>query len=150
MSDARLTAVTRRTVAARSGGFCEYCRSPQRFCPESFSVEHVTPRSRGGDDDLENLAYSCQGCNNCKYNRAEGPDPISGAIVRFFHPRRDLWAEHFEWDPTYTNVLGMTPTGRATVIRLQLNREGLRNLRRLLYSAGLHPPADSPLNGSQG
>jgi hypothetical protein len=32
--------------------------------------------------------------------------------------------------------------GRATVEALRLNREGLVNLRRILYAAGEHPPAE--------
>ena len=37
-------------------------------------------------------------------------------------------------------VVGMTPSGRATVMALQLNRPGLVNLRRILAAAGEHPP----------
>ena len=37
-------------------------------------------------------------------------------------------------------IIGLTPTGRAMVETLRLNREGLVNLRRLLYAAQKHPP----------
>ncbi|MEG4968235.1 hypothetical protein QUB11_16585 [Microcoleus sp. B6-A1] len=37
-------------------------------------------------------------------------------------------------------MLGLTPTGRATIDRLQLNREGVVNLRGVLHSIALHPP----------
>jgi len=37
-------------------------------------------------------------------------------------------------------IIGLTPTGRATVEVLKLNREGLVNLRQVLYAAGKHPP----------
>ncbi len=40
----------------------------------------------------------------------------------------------------FTEIIGISPSGRATVNRLQLNREGLVNLRRVLVDAGLHPP----------
>jgi hypothetical protein len=33
-----------------------------------------------------------------------------------------------------------TPTGRATIETLFLNREGVVNLRQLLYPIGKHPP----------
>jgi PIN domain len=33
-----------------------------------------------------------------------------------------------------------SPTGRATVVRLKLNREGVVNLRGLLRDKSLHPP----------
>lgn len=43
----------------------------------------------------------------------------------------------------YTLVIGRTPTGRATVEKLQLNREGVVNLRRLLVTMGQHPPEEA-------
>jgi hypothetical protein len=43
----------------------------------------------------------------------------------------------------FTLVIGLTPIGRATIKALQLNREELVNLRRVLYAMGEHPPAES-------
>lgn len=42
----------------------------------------------------------------------------------------------------YTHVPGVTPIGRATVEALQLNREGVVNLRWVLFLVGLHPPEE--------
>jgi hypothetical protein len=39
-------------------------------------------------------------------------------------------------------VMGTTPTGRATVEELKLNREPVVNLRRVLVDVGLHPPPE--------
>ncbi len=39
--------------------------------------------------------------------------------------------------------IGLTPTGRSTVEVLQLNREGVVNLRRVLYGMGEHPAVES-------
>jgi hypothetical protein len=47
---------------------------------------------------------------------------------------------HFAWTEDGTVVLGLTPTGRATVETLQLNREPLVNLRRVLVEVGEHRP----------
>ena len=88
-----------------------------------------------------NLALACQGCNNHKYNRTKARDVVSGEDVRLFHPRRDRWADHFAWTHDYTQILGLTAIGRATVDALQLNRKALVNLRRVLIEAGEHPPA---------
>lgn len=44
------------------------------------------------------------------------------------------------WSSEFTRILGVTPTGRATVEALLLNREGVVNLRRALYALGEHPP----------
>jgi len=41
-------------------------------------------------------------------------------------------------------MVGTTPTGRATIEALQLNRGGVVNLRRLLYAVGEHPPKEGP------
>gem|GEM_PF-4995517 len=40
----------------------------------------------------------------------------------------------------YSLIIGITPIGRATVEELQLNRNGVVNLRKVLYQMGEHPP----------
>lgn len=50
------------------------------------------------------------------------------------------WADHFVWNEDFSLIIGITPIGRATVETLQLNREGLVNLRKVLYPIGEHPP----------
>jgi hypothetical protein len=61
-----------------------------------------------------------------------------------FHPRVDRWVEHFAWSDDTTLLIGTTPTGRATVEELKLNREAVVNLRRVLAGAQLHPPSEPP------
>jgi hypothetical protein len=109
---------------------------------QPFSAEHIVPRIRGGTTTPENLAWSCQGCNNHKYTRTEAPDPVDGTLAPLFNPRSERWCDHFTWTADATRVLGLTPTGRATVVALHLNREGLVNLRRVLFKVGLHPPPE--------
>ena len=133
-------AATRKTVIERSGGCCEYCFSQARFATQSFSVEHILPRTLGGSDELENLALSCQGCNNHKFPRTALLDPITKLEAQLFHPRIDLWSDHFIWSEDYSRIIGLTPTGRASVIALQLNRDGVVNLRQALFALGKHPP----------
>jgi hypothetical protein len=142
MSKERASADLRRLVGQRAGGCCEYCRSREDHCPESFSVEHVVPQSQGGPTAEENLAYSCQGCNNRKHTKTMGRDPASGNQAPLFHPRRQRWRDHFAWRESFTRVVGLTPTGRATVYELELNREGVVNLRRALHARNLHPPPE--------
>ena len=140
MSEPKLTTKQKEAIARRAGGCCEYCRSQARFSPDPFSIEHVIPRSRGGTDEDDNLALACQGCNNRKYNHVEARDPVSGNLVSLYHPRRQQWLDHFGWNEDFTLAIGLTPTGRATVERLQLNREGVVNLRQVLQAIGQHPP----------
>jgi hypothetical protein len=129
-------------VAERARGCCEYCRGQAAYAMQPFSVEHVVPRGRGGLTDEANLAFSCQGCNNHKYTKTEATDPAGGAVAPLFNPRTQKWRDHFTWNHDATLVLGVTPTGRATVAALRLNREGLVNLRRVLFAHGLHPPPE--------
>ena len=129
-------------VARRARDCCEYCKSRADYSPDTFSIEHVIPKARGGSHELTNLALSCQGCNNRKFTSTHASDPVTGQRAPLFHPRQDPWGDHFSWNEDYTRLLGPTPTGRATVEKLDLNRPGVVNLRRLLLTAGLHPPED--------
>ncbi len=132
----------REHVFERARGCCEYCQSQRDYSHDDFSVEHITPRAAGGTHDLENLAMSCQGCNNRKYTALEALDPATGTQVRLFHPRQDDWTTHFVWSADTTLMIGLTPTGRASIVRLELNRTRLVNLRRALATAGVHPPSE--------
>lgn len=130
----------KQAVAGRAKGCCEYCLSQAMFATQSFAVDHIYPTSFGGVTELENLALSCAGCNGYKSNKTHAIDPVSREDVLIFHPRKQSWGEHFSWSDDFQEVIGLTPTGRATVKLLRLNREPLLNLRRVLYAAGEHPP----------
>jgi 5-methylcytosine-specific restriction endonuclease McrA len=41
---------------------CAYCRK----AGVPLEVEHITPRSRGGSERIDNLCLACQSCNNAK------------------------------------------------------------------------------------
>ena len=140
MADPAIPAALKRVVSERARGCCEYCLSQERFALQSFSVEHIIPRSKRGTDDNENLAFACQGCNNHKYNRTHALDPLNGDVVPLYNPRLQAWSEHFAWNENFTELVGLTPTARATIEALQLNRAPLINLRRILYEAAEHPP----------
>ena len=139
----RATSEQRKIVIERAMGCCEYCRSQARFATQSFSVEHIVPKHRGGETVTENLALACQGCNNAKFTKVDARDPISGATAELYHPRKQKWREHFAWNDDFTLIVGLTPIGRATVDALHLNRNELVNLRRILYSVSEHPPFES-------
>lgn len=130
----------RRLVFTRASGCCEYCASQARYSTHSFAIEHIVPKHRSGKTVLENLALACQGCNNHKHTKIKSRDPISGHLVLLFHPRLHNWMEHFSWSDDYLEIVGMTPTGRATIAALQLNRDEVVNLRRVLLAYGEHPP----------
>ncbi|MBK8427517.1 MAG: HNH endonuclease [Lewinellaceae bacterium] len=130
----------RKLVFERARGCCEYCLSQVKYAPDPFSIEHIMPRSKGGSDDPDNLAWACMGCNGIKYNDTSAIDPITMETVPLHNPRTQNWSEHFQWSSTLTHVFGRTAIGRATVEKLSLNREGLVNLREVLAAIGEHPP----------
>ena len=140
MPERRVSTQLKRAVEERAGGCCEYCRGQARLAMHSFSAEHIVPRVKGGETTIENLAFACQGCNGHKYTKTESPDPVTGKSVSLFHPRQNNWSGHFAWSNDFTHIRGLTPTGRATIGALKLNRQELVTLRRILYAAGEHPP----------
>ena len=131
-----------RLVRARANYRCEYCCCPADHATETFCFEHIFPFSKGGPTSEENLAYSCSGCNMSKGIRTEGFDEVTQATALLFHPRTQVWADHFDWSEDLLTVVPLTPIGRVTVTTLKLNRLGVRNLRRVLARFDLHPPND--------
>ena len=136
----RVTAKEKAEVAERAKNRCEYCLSPASFATQPFSVEHIHPRQKGGDNALDNLAFACQGCNGSKHTKITGIDPLTERSAPLYHPRQQHWLDHFIWSEDFTEVVGLTPTGRATIHILDMNREGLVNLRGALCAIGKHPP----------
>ena len=126
---------------------CEYCQSPERISANRFTVDHVIPRSLAGSDDVSNLALACRRCNERRYNFVAGVDPETQEIVPIFNPRRQQWTEHFVWIEDGAVIEGVTATGRATCIRLDLNdlrypeEDSIRATRRFWAKVGLHPPS---------
>lgn len=130
----------KKFVQRRANGYCEYCLSPVEFSPGPFAAEHIIPSVKEGSDDLDNLAFSCQGCNGHKFTAIAAVDPLTMQTVRLFNPRQDVWNDHFQWSEDFTYIIGVTLVGRATVERLQLNRPNLLNFRKALIAIGVHPP----------
>jgi 5-methylcytosine-specific restriction endonuclease McrA len=56
--------ISRRALFARDGWRCQYCGSTGKL-----TLDHVVPRSRGGDSVWENVVTSCAPCNLRKGNR---------------------------------------------------------------------------------
>lgn len=140
MSSEYIPVSLKQLVFDRAKGICEYCRSQAKFAIDPLVIDHIQPVSRGGKTISENLALSCQTCNNYKYTKTEAPDPINNKAVSLFHPRQMMWQEHFTWTEDATEMIGITPIGRATIALLQTNREGVTNMRRVLALMGYHPP----------
>lgn len=122
-------------VAARAANRCEYCQLPSEFHPAPFQIDHIIARQHGGDSSLENLAFACIHCNRYKGPNIAGVDPLSAELQPLFHPRRDRWEEHFQWQ--HALLVGLTPIGRATVRTLNCNAQDMQDLRSELLAAGI-------------
>jgi 5-methylcytosine-specific restriction endonuclease McrA len=141
----------KRTVRERARFLCEYCHSPERLSANRFTFDHIIPRSLGGSDNSDNLALACRRCNERRYNFLAGIDPETQEIVPLFDPRRQKWREHFVWLDRGIVIQGITASGRATCVRLDLNdtrypeNDSIQEARRFWIKIGIHPPSDDPV-----
>lgn len=139
MNRVYIPVVLRQAVIERAAYRCEYCHSPAPYSPEIFEFEHIQPISTGGVTELPNLAFSCPACNRYKGILRETLDPETGQMTSLFNPRQDIWVEHFVWSDDFIMITGLTPIGRATIEKLQMNRPAVQRFRAALYAIGVHP-----------
>jgi hypothetical protein len=122
-----MDASVRAAVIKRSGHRCEYCLLPDADHCWPFHVEHIVAQQHGGDDSLQNLAFSCPRRNRYKGPNLSAIDPETGRITPLFDPRLHVWTDHFEIDRSI--IIGKTDIGRATARLLRMNAENRRDLR---------------------
>lgn len=67
----RRAPLNRRAVFARDGGRCQYCAAPAE------SIDHVVPRSRGGQHTWENVVAACRPCNTRKRDHLLSETPMA-------------------------------------------------------------------------
>jgi 5-methylcytosine-specific restriction endonuclease McrA len=95
--------ISRRALFARDGWRCVYCGEGG----VRLTLDHVVPRSRGGDSVWENVVTSCAPCNLRKGNRLLGeaamvlrkaPKPPAPALfIRLAAPRvPTAWQPYLE------------------------------------------------------
>jgi 5-methylcytosine-specific restriction endonuclease McrA len=88
--------LTRRAVFARDDWKCQYCASPAE------NLDHVVPRSKGGEHTWENVVAACRRCNSKKENRM-AEDARLRLARRPFAPsdgfRLSLGRLEPEWEP---------------------------------------------------
>jgi hypothetical protein len=134
----RIPASLRELVVKRADNRCEYCGISQLGQVATFHVDHIIPVVAGGATTAENLALACVSCSLWKGARQEIQDLATGETVLVFNPRQQAWKEHFAWEGV--RVVGLTPTGRAMVEALDLNRAIMLAIRAEEELLGRHPP----------
>ena len=108
-------------VAHRAGFRCEYCRLLAEDAFFRFHVDHIVSVKHGGKTVQENLAYACQICN---WNKGSDIATFLSNLqtpIRFFNPRIDIWAEHFEIETTGF-ISEKTEIGAATLKIFDINQ----------------------------
>ena len=135
-----LSEATRARVRQRAKNRCEYCLCHQDFVFAMFQIDHIWPVSLGGMHEEENLCLACEMCNQYKWARVEGIDPLSGKQASLFNPRQDHWNDHFIWSEDGTEIVGLTETGRATIAVLRMNNKFAVTVRKNWCNVGWHPP----------
>ncbi len=130
----------RQEVSYRAGHRCEYYLTSRRVIGMPLVVDHIIPRALGGSDALDNLCAACYRCNEYRGAKTHDIDPLTGHLVPIFNPRTQAWHEHLAWANGGTHIVGLTPTGRATVRALRLNNEYVVEARALWIARQWHPP----------
>ena len=75
-------ALSRKNILIRDRYTCQYC---ERVFPSAeLTLDHVTPRSRGGESNWENLVACCNRCNNRKGDRM--PEEVGMQLTRAPRP----------------------------------------------------------------
>lgn len=107
-----------------------------------MQIEHLIPLAEGGSNDESNLWLACPLCNGAKSAQTHHLDPISQENAPLYNPRQQAWEAHFKWSEDGTHIVGITPTGRGTILALNMNNEFVVRARRRWVMAGWHPPEE--------
>jgi 5-methylcytosine-specific restriction endonuclease McrA len=97
----RSAPVSRRAVFGRDGNRCQYCGGPAE------SIDHVLPRSKGGDHSWENVVACCRSCNIRKADRTPREAGFQLATEPV-PPRRFAWiyaSSGYDLDPAWQPYL---------------------------------------------
>ncbi|HNT75267.1 MAG TPA: HNH endonuclease signature motif containing protein [Anaerolineae bacterium] len=130
----------RNQIVKDAGGRCGYCLTAQKISGAQMHIDHIVPLAHGGVTEEANLWLACAWCNSYKGDKTHTLDPQTGENAPLFNPRTQVWTEHFCWSDDGAEIIGLTSTGRATVVALQMNNEFIVPARRHWIMAGWHPP----------
>jgi len=130
-----MDAETRRQVRDRANHCCEYCRLPQSAAPFlTFHIEHIQATQHIQDDTLDNLGLACPHCNLHKGPNLTTLSVETGDIVPLFHPRQQIWKDHFRVNRA--RIEGCTEVGKATARLLKMNEGDQIEIRAALIQRG--------------
>jgi 5-methylcytosine-specific restriction endonuclease McrA len=90
---------TRFNVYARDRHTCQYCG--RRLPRHELNLDHVVPRSQGGQSTWENIVCSCHVCNR----RKGGRTPEQSGIHLLRRPTRPAWTPFISEAATHERYL---------------------------------------------
>lgn len=131
-----VTSEIRHQVAKRADFLCEYCLIAEEDTFFGCEVDHINSLKHGGSSDLDNLAYACVFCNRHKGTDV-GSISEGGEFTRFFNPRKDRWADHFQL--VGVTIRPLTAIGEVTARILQMNHVDQLLEREALNSVDRYP-----------
>lgn len=89
--------LTRRNILIRDGFLCQYCN--KKLNMKNATMDHVIPRSKGGQTSWQNIVACCSSCNVKK-----GHKTLEEAKIKLFKkPRKP------EWSPIYSKFVNDVP-----------------------------------------
>lgn len=127
---------TRKKVANRASYRCEYCLLPEFVGLFTFQIEHIISLQHGGKSVLTNLALACPQCNINKGTNLGTFLKDEEILVRFYHPRKDVWSDHFVFNKA--SIHAISKIGESTLKILRFNSSERIAERRALMDAGLY------------
>lgn len=129
----------RRLVMERADFICEYCLISADDVFYRNQVDHIISLKHGGATKAINMASACFLCNLNKGTDLGSIYWPTGQLTRFYNPRTDRWADHFQLDGAVIRPL--TEIGEVTARILGFNTEDRLTERRILVSKGKYPSA---------
>ena len=78
----------RKNVIWRDKYVCQYCGN--KFQYHELTMDHIIPKSRGGDKSWTNIVASCKGCNSKKGNKT----PKEARMPLIKKPTIPRWSIH--------------------------------------------------------
>lgn len=127
----------RRFVRQRAQNRCEYCLLHQDDSPDTHQIDHIIAVRHKGRTRRDNLACACAECNRNKGTDFGTIDSVTGAVIFLFNPRQQNWDDHFRLEGA--RIVGLSPTGIATIELLHLNADHRLLEREILIAANRYP-----------
>ena len=81
----------RDRLRRRANYACQFCGVTETDAAGQLTIDHFQPQSKGGDNSLDNLLYSCMRCNLYKQDYWPNDDDATA----LWNPLREPAAKHF-------------------------------------------------------